>query len=55
MYTASVDNASLHDAAIKYMKEDFSRIKNNIVCRGKLFHVRCSPHILNLIAQDGLN
>ncbi|XP_073300079.1 zinc finger BED domain-containing protein RICESLEEPER 2-like isoform X3 [Primulina huaijiensis] len=55
VYTVSVDNASVNDAAIKYMKEDFSRIKNNIVCGGKLFHVRCCAHIFNLIAQDGLN
>ncbi|KAG6499326.1 hypothetical protein ZIOFF_039090 [Zingiber officinale] len=55
IYTVSVDNASANDAAIKYMKEDFLKINNNLICEGKLFHVRCCAHILNLIAQDGLD
>lgn len=55
VFTVSVDNASANDAAIKYMKEDFLRINKKLVCGGKLFHVRCCAHILNLIAQDGLN
>ncbi|XP_073125782.1 zinc finger BED domain-containing protein RICESLEEPER 2-like [Henckelia pumila] len=55
VFTVFVDNASANDAAIKYMKEDFLRINKNLVCGGKLFHVRCCAHILNLIAQDGLS
>ena len=55
IYTVFVDNASANDAAIKYMKQDFLKINTNLICGGKLFHVRCCAHILNLIAQDDLN
>ncbi|KZV44901.1 zinc finger BED domain-containing protein RICESLEEPER 1-like [Dorcoceras hygrometricum] len=54
IFTVSVDNASVNDVAIRNLLNDLLRIKNNIVCGGKLFHVRCCAHILNLIAQDGL-
>ncbi|KZV21924.1 zinc finger BED domain-containing protein RICESLEEPER 1-like [Dorcoceras hygrometricum] len=54
IFTVSVDNASVNDVAIRNLLNDLLRIKNNIVCGGKLFHVRCCAHILNLITQDGL-
>ncbi|KAL3497720.1 hypothetical protein ACH5RR_040452 [Cinchona calisaya] len=54
IFTILVDNASNNDVAIKLLKDTFSMSKN-LMCAGKLFHVRCCAHILNLMAQDGLN
>ncbi|XP_027178131.1 zinc finger BED domain-containing protein RICESLEEPER 1-like [Coffea eugenioides] len=54
IHTISVDNASNNDVAIRLLKDDFSRSKK-LLCGGKLFHVRCCPHILNLVVQDGLS
>ena len=54
MFTISVDNASSNDVAITILKDIFSRNKK-LICGGKLFHVRCCAHILNLIVQDGFS
>ncbi|XP_071916216.1 zinc finger BED domain-containing protein RICESLEEPER 2-like [Coffea arabica] len=54
IHTISVDNASNNDVAIRLLKDDFSRSKK-LLCGGKLFHVRCCAHILNLVVQDGLS
>ena len=49
----SVDNASANDNCINRLKVDFSN-RRNLPLDGKLFHVRCCAHILNLLVQDGL-
>ncbi|XP_031248675.1 zinc finger BED domain-containing protein RICESLEEPER 2-like [Pistacia vera] len=54
VFTISVDNASSNDLAIKVLKENFS-ITKKLLCGGKLFHVRCCAHILNIMVQDGLS
>ncbi|KAL4571024.1 hypothetical protein LXL04_017774 [Taraxacum kok-saghyz] len=54
IFTISVDNASNNDSAVKILSETFSRVKK-LSCGGKLFHVRCCAHILNLMVQDGLS
>lgn len=54
IHTISVDNASANDVAIRLLRDDFSRSKK-LLCGGKLFHVRCCAHILNLLVQDGLS
>ncbi|XP_031262368.1 zinc finger BED domain-containing protein RICESLEEPER 2-like [Pistacia vera] len=54
VYTISVDNALSNDVAIKVLKENFE-VSGKLLCGGKLFHVRCCTHILNLIVQDGLH
>ena len=54
MFTISVDNASNNDSAVRILSETFSRVKK-LPCGGKLFHVRCCAHILNLMVQDGLS
>ncbi|KAK4431280.1 Zinc finger BED domain-containing protein RICESLEEPER 2 [Sesamum alatum] len=51
IHTISVDNASVNDSAIYHMKI-YAQRKKKLLCEGKLFHVRCCAHILNLIAQD---
>ncbi|XP_027101321.1 zinc finger BED domain-containing protein RICESLEEPER 2 [Coffea arabica] len=53
IHTISVDNASNNDVAVRLLKDDFGRC-NKLLGRGKLFHVRCCAHILNLMVQDGL-
>ncbi|OMO54906.1 putative Zinc finger, BED-type [Corchorus capsularis] len=54
VYTISVDNAISNDVAIRNLKDTFSRTKK-LLCGGKLFHVRCCAHILNLMVQDGFS
>ncbi|XP_022716285.1 zinc finger BED domain-containing protein RICESLEEPER 2-like [Durio zibethinus] len=54
VFTLSVDNASSNDVAIKILKDTFSR-NRMLLCGGKLFHVRCCAHILNLMVQDGFS
>lgn len=53
--TVTVDNAKANDVAIKTLKDSFSlRNSKPLPVNGKLFHVRCCAHILNLCVQDGL-
>ncbi|KAL8474509.1 hypothetical protein ACS0TY_031098 [Phlomoides rotata] len=49
-----MDNASNNDAAIRIAKGTFSKSRK-LPLEGKLFHVRCTVHILNLVVQDGLS
>ncbi|XP_019186730.1 PREDICTED: zinc finger BED domain-containing protein RICESLEEPER 2-like [Ipomoea nil] len=53
VFTIMVDNATSNDSAIRYMKDTLQRSRS-LVCGGRLFHVRCCAHILNLCVQDGL-
>nr|XP_027093797.1 zinc finger BED domain-containing protein RICESLEEPER 2-like [Coffea arabica] len=50
----TVDNASYNDACVRRLREDFS-LRKRLSIAGKIFHVRCCAHILNLLVQDGLN
>ncbi|XP_058782670.1 zinc finger BED domain-containing protein RICESLEEPER 2-like [Vicia villosa] len=50
----SVDNASANDNCIARLKRYYSG-RRNLPLNGKLFHVRCCAHILNLLVQDGLD
>ncbi|XP_071934096.1 zinc finger BED domain-containing protein RICESLEEPER 2-like [Coffea arabica] len=52
--TITVDNASYNDVCIRRVKEDFC-LRKRLSIGGKIFHVRCCAHILNLLVQDGLN
>lgn len=54
VFTITVDNASNNDVAIRIAKQTFSRSRK-LPLDGKLFHVRCTAHILNLVVQDGLS
>ncbi|KAL6577798.1 hypothetical protein OROMI_010126 [Orobanche minor] len=53
VYTLSVDNARNNDTCIRHLKATFSK-NRTLLLDGKLFHVRCCAHILNLLVQDGL-
>ncbi|KAG8651872.1 hypothetical protein MANES_06G032851v8 [Manihot esculenta] len=54
VWTISVDNASYNDVAVRMLKDNLA-YKNSLALHGKLFHVRCCAHILNLLVQDGLS
>ena len=47
----TVDNCSTNDSMIDKIKHNFS---NALLLGGKLFHMRCCAHILNLVVRDGL-
>ncbi|XP_058184164.1 zinc finger BED domain-containing protein RICESLEEPER 2-like [Rhododendron vialii] len=51
----TVDNASNNDLALKNLQGTFKLLKKKLLFDGKLFHVRCCAHILNLMVQDGLS
>ncbi|KAI0531206.1 hypothetical protein KFK09_000759 [Dendrobium nobile] len=53
VFTISVDNASNNDRAIKLLKDNF-RVRKQLFFGGKIFHVRCCAHILNLMVKDGI-
>lgn len=51
--TVTFDNASSNDSAVRHLKDNFT-LKGGLYFGGKIFHVRCCAHILNLMVQDGL-
>lgn len=53
MFSISVDNASANDSCIQILKDNFAS-NGRLLCNGKLFHVRCCAHILNIMVQHGL-
>ena len=52
-FSITLDNDSVNNVMINAMKNQFI-LKNNFICNGEYFHVRCSVHVLNLIVQEGL-
>ena len=54
LHSISVDNATANGVAITNLRT-FAKNKKKLLCNGMLFHVRCCAHILNLIAQDGID
>lgn len=49
----TIDNCATNDAMIRLI---FKRLGTKaFLVNGKLFHLRCAAHILNLIVKDGLS
>ena len=52
VFSVTVDNASSNDNMQSILRR---QLRNDLVCNGEFFHVRCVAHILKLIVQDGLS
>ena len=52
--TLTVDNAKNNDVVARNMRQNLN-LQKKLPLDGKLFHVRCCAHILNLLVQDGLS
>ena len=51
--TITLDNCSTNDAIARMLLDQLKR-HNKMILGGKLLHMRCCAHILNLIVKDGL-
>jgi len=43
--TITVDNVSLNDVAINYLKEKISKKKKSLILDSSVLHMRCTAHI----------
>ncbi|XP_059289836.1 zinc finger BED domain-containing protein RICESLEEPER 2-like [Lycium ferocissimum] len=53
VFSITLDNATANDSLQNVLKGHL-RLQKSLLYDGEFFHVRCSPHILNLIVQEGL-
>lgn len=51
MFTITVDNTSVNDVAVAYMKIRLMSYKT-LMFDGDFLHIRCAYHIINLIVKD---
>ena len=51
--TVTMDNCSTNDAVIPELLRKIGQAK--LMLDGKILHMRCCAHILNLIVRDGLD
>lgn len=48
----TLDNCSINDSLIDHVMCEIP--SSTLMLKGKLFHMRCYAHILNIIVKDGL-
>ena len=48
-----MNNTSSNDSCIQILKDNFA-YNGRLLCNGRLFHVRCCAHILNIMVQYDL-
>ncbi|KAJ4790660.1 Zinc finger BED domain-containing protein DAYSLEEPER [Rhynchospora pubera] len=51
IFAITLDNSSVNDLAVKHLE---SRLSEKMLFGASHMHMRCSAHILNLIAQEGM-
>ena len=52
--TVTVDNCTTNDAFVGSLSNKFV-VNGSLILDGKLLHMRCAAHILNLVVKDGLD
>ena len=52
--TITVDNYASNDEMIDILLEKLSS-SGSLLLNGKIFHMRCAAHVLNLIVKEGLD
>ena len=52
--TVTVDNYSSNDGMINILVEKLC-LSDSLLLNGKIFHMRCAAHVLNLIVKEGLD
>ncbi|XP_030959154.1 zinc finger BED domain-containing protein RICESLEEPER 2-like [Quercus lobata] len=52
VYTITWDNANNNNVAVRILND---AIKRKLILGGKIFHVCCCAHIINLLVQEGLS
>ncbi|RVW95282.1 Zinc finger BED domain-containing protein RICESLEEPER 2 [Vitis vinifera] len=52
--TVTVDNCSSNDGMINILVEKLC-LSDSLLLNGKIFHMRCVAHVLNLIVKEGLD
>ncbi|CAN6924388.1 unnamed protein product [Brassica oleracea] len=56
VFSVTLDNARSNDKAITVLKNRLSNRNNDsLLMNGEFMHIRCCAHILNLIANEGLD
>ncbi|CAN6861184.1 unnamed protein product [Brassica oleracea] len=56
VFSETLDNASSNDKAISILKDRLLQKNNDaLMMNGEFMHIRCCAHILNLIANEGLD
>ena len=50
--SVTLDNCTTNDAMVEKLLLWFDT--DTLISSGKIFHVRCTAHILNLVVRDGL-
>jgi hypothetical protein len=53
VFSIILDDTYAKDSYVRQLKQTLN-MKKALLCEGKLFHMYCCAHILNLIVQDGL-
>ncbi|CAD5324782.1 unnamed protein product [Arabidopsis thaliana] len=53
VFSITVDNAGNNDTMQEIVKSQLV-LRDDLLCKGDFFHVRCAAHILNIIVQIGL-
>ena len=54
LFTITVDNCLSNDGMIDILLEKLSS-SGSLLLSGKIFHMRCATHVLNLIVKEGLD